>query len=115
MFNERRTATSSRMLAKFSSVTIAPSRLRTKVFSRKRGIYWRMPRRSVGFTLAVASLLQKVGVALTNGEDTYSVFARIQLQFFSPFQLSRILIRKFHKLTATIEMKFARYTFILNQ
>jgi hypothetical protein len=45
------TATSSRILAKFSSVTIAPSRAMTKVFSRNRGTYWRMPRRSVGFTL----------------------------------------------------------------
>ena len=39
MFNERSTATSVRMFAKFSSVTIAPSTLNTKTFSRKRGMY----------------------------------------------------------------------------
>ena len=50
MLNERSTATSRRMLAKFSLVTIAPSMLMTKIFSRKRGIYCRMPRRSVSFT-----------------------------------------------------------------
>src|ERR1041384_822922 len=57
MFNERSTATSSRMLAKFSSVTIAPSTLMMNVFSRNRGMYCRMPRKSVGFTsvLLVAS------------------------------------------------------------
>ncbi len=50
MLSERSTATSSRMLAKFSLVTIAPSMLMTNIFSRKRGIYCRMPRRSVSFT-----------------------------------------------------------------
>src|SRR5947209_895331 len=53
MLSERRTAISRRMFGKFSSVTIAPSILITKVRSRKRGIYWRMPRRSVGFTFAL--------------------------------------------------------------
>ena len=49
MFNDRSTATSSRSVAKFSSVTIAPSIARTNVFSRNCGMYCRMPRRSVGF------------------------------------------------------------------
>src|SRR5688572_1426916 len=49
MLRLRSTAISSTMLAKFSSVTIAPSMARTKIFSRKRGMYCRMPRRSVGF------------------------------------------------------------------
>src|SRR5437867_2195385 len=49
MFSERSTATSRRMFAKFSSVTTAPSMLTMKVFSRNRGMYWRMPRRSVSF------------------------------------------------------------------
>ena len=49
MFSERNTATSSSNMAKFSSVTIAPSTARTKVFSRNCGMYCRMPRRSVGF------------------------------------------------------------------
>ena len=58
MFNERRTAMSSRILAKFSSVTMAPSMLTMKIFSRKRGMYWRMPRRSVGFTLRYSRMRQ---------------------------------------------------------
>ena len=58
IFNERRTADSSRrMLAKFSLVTIAPSMLMTNIFSRKRGMYCRMPRRSVSFTLLMPGYL----------------------------------------------------------
>src|SRR5881296_987512 len=53
ILSERRTFTSRRMLAKFSSVTIAPSMLMIKVFSRKLGMYCRITRRSVGFTLIV--------------------------------------------------------------
>src|SRR5258705_8832020 len=49
MFSERSTATSRRIFAKFSSVTTAPSMLTMKIFSRNRGIYWSMPRRSVSF------------------------------------------------------------------
>src|SRR6266702_3788820 len=51
ILSERKTATSNRMFAKFSSVTIAPSTPRMKVFSRNCGMYCRMPRRSVSFTL----------------------------------------------------------------
>ena len=51
MLSERSTAMSTRMLAKFSSVTIAPSTLMMNVFSRNWGMYCRMPRRSVSFTL----------------------------------------------------------------
>ena len=50
MLRERNTATSSRMLAKFSLVTMAPSTLMTKIFSRKRGMYCKMPLKSVSFT-----------------------------------------------------------------
>src|ERR1043166_2698727 len=50
MLSERSTATSSRMFAKFSSVTIAPSTPMMKVFSRNCGMYCRIPRRSVSFT-----------------------------------------------------------------
>jgi len=39
MLSERKTATSSRMLAKFSSVTIPPSTLMTNIFSRNCGMY----------------------------------------------------------------------------
>src|SRR5258707_7586850 len=50
MWSERSTATSRRMLAKFSLVMIAPSTLRINVGARNCGMYWRMPRRSVSFT-----------------------------------------------------------------
>src|SRR5215510_45570 len=51
MFNERSTAMSSRILAKFSSVTMIPSTSMMNVFSRNCGMYWRIPRRSVSFKL----------------------------------------------------------------
>ena len=50
MLNERKRATSRRMLAKFSSVTMPASTAIMNVFSRNWGIYWRIPRRSVSFT-----------------------------------------------------------------
>src|SRR4029434_3663210 len=49
MFSERRTAISSRMFAKFGDATISPSTATTKMRSRKRGTYCRMPRRSATF------------------------------------------------------------------
>ena len=55
MLSDRSTATSIRMLTKFSSVTTAPSTATTNVFSRNWGTYCRMPRRSVGFTPAMLS------------------------------------------------------------
>src|SRR6266404_1248896 len=61
MLSERNTATSSRMLAKFSSVTIPPSTLMTKIFSRNCGMYCRMPRRSVSFT--VDCLVSECGIS----------------------------------------------------
>ena len=50
MFSDHSTATSSSSVAKFSSVTMAPSIARMNVFSRNCGMYCRMPRRSVSFT-----------------------------------------------------------------
>src|SRR5258708_32802424 len=56
MFNDHSSATSSRSVAKLSSVTMAPSIARMNVFSRNCGMYCRMPRRSVSFT---SRLLQR--------------------------------------------------------
>ena len=50
MLSDHSTATSIRMLPKFSSATAAPSTATTNVFSRNWGTYWRIPRRSVGLT-----------------------------------------------------------------
>src|ERR1700730_13341333 len=50
MFNDHSSATSSKSVAKLSSVTMAPSIARMNVFSRNCGMYCRMPRRSVSFT-----------------------------------------------------------------
>ncbi len=50
MLSDHSTATSIRMLTKFSSATAAPSTATTNVFSRNWGTYWSMPRRSVGLT-----------------------------------------------------------------
>ena len=50
MLRDRSTAMSSRRLAKFTCVTTAPSAAMTNVLSRKRGMYCRIPLRSVGFT-----------------------------------------------------------------
>src|SRR5262249_17238486 len=58
------------MLAKFSSVIMAPSILITKTRSRKRGIYWRMPRRSVNFT----------GIVFTVGRDAAELSGQILRQ-----------------------------------
>ena len=77
MFSERSTATSSRMLAKFSSVTIAPSMLMTNVFSRNRGMYWRMPRRSVSFTWVLVSVYSGHGLAQRSDQaNTFRSAAR---------------------------------------
>src|SRR5579864_6928268 len=50
MLSDQRSATSKSSVAKLSSVTMAPSIARMKVFSRNCGTYCRMPRRSVRFT-----------------------------------------------------------------
>ena len=55
MLSDHSTATSIRMLTKFSSATAAPSTATTNVFSRNWGTYWSMPRRSVGLTPAMLS------------------------------------------------------------
>src|SRR6185503_15388864 len=48
--SDQSTATSIRMLPKFSCATAAPSTATTNAFSRNCGTYWRMPLRSVGRT-----------------------------------------------------------------
>ena len=50
MLSDHSTATSIRMLPKFSWATAAPSTATTNAFSRNWGTYWRIPRRSVGLT-----------------------------------------------------------------
>ena len=72
MFSERNTATSSSSVAKFSSVTIAPSIARMNVFSRNCGMYCRMPRRSVGFTFT----------------RRFSVSDHISIWFYASFNLN---------------------------
>ncbi len=67
MLKERSTAMSTRMLAKFSPVTMAPSTLMMNVFSRNWGMYCRMPRRSVSFTLSWMITCYAVGTRF--GED----------------------------------------------
>jgi hypothetical protein len=83
MFNERNTATSSSRLAKFSSVTIAPSMLRTNAFSRNLGMYWSMPRKSVGFTSSLRFSYTSHSVFIVVHFGTYSVLAEMQTKFVS--------------------------------
>ena len=70
IFSERRTAKSSRRFEKFSSLTIAPSTLTTKILSRNFGIYWRIPLRSVGFTLLLARLAKRPAPATDKKSDS---------------------------------------------
>src|SRR5689334_2641793 len=80
MFSDRSTATSRRRLGKFSSVTMAPSMLMTKTLSRKRGMYWRMPRRSVNFTSVVFGYLAGIAPEAVCTYDKGAQPTSVQLQ-----------------------------------
>jgi len=77
MLKERNTATSRRMLAKFSSVTMPASTAMMNVFSRNCGTYWRIPRRSDSFTLAPARLFR--GLLAASKLETFLLYNEAHL------------------------------------